>query len=569
MKNQEVAKLLYDIANLLELKGVNVYRIVAYREAARNVEHLPEPIEDLDAEGKLMEIPRVGEAIAKKIHEFLTTGTLGYRDELRKEFPPGLMEVQEVPNIGPKLTKLLYEELGIASVEDLKKAAKEHRIRHLPRMGARAEEKILKGINMLKERSGRLLLGVALPAAEEVMEYLKGKGVEHISPAGSIRRGKETIGDIDILIASKTPREVMQDFTTLPIVKEVLLTGETKSSILTKGNLQIDLRVVPPESWGAALQYFTGSKAHNIRLREKALKKGWKINEYGIFEGDKKIGGEQEDDIYELLGLQYIPPEMREDTGEIKAAEKGELPELLSLRDIKGDIHAHTTWSDGNASIEDMAKAARAMDYEYLAVCDHAKSLGIAGGLTEEQLSEQRNEIMRVREELDFHLLTGVEVNIMSDRSLDLEDSTLKDLDIVVAGIHTGFNQSSEKITSRIVSAMENKHVDIISHPTGRLIERRPPYEVDVDKILEVAKETKTSLEINAAPDRLDLKDMDARKAKNKDVRIAISTDAHSTDTLDYMKFGVSTARRGWLEARDVLNTRSFEGLKKWLSSRK
>ncbi|MEE9192885.1 MAG: PHP domain-containing protein [Candidatus Aerophobetes bacterium] len=260
---------------------------------------------------------------------------------------------------------------------------------------------------------------------------------------------------------------------------------------------------------------------------------------------------------------------MREDAGEIKAAEKGELPELLSLRDIKGDIHAHTTWSDGNASIEDMAKAARAMDYEYLAVCDHAKSLGIAGGLTEEQLSEQRNEIMRVREELDFQLLAGVEVNIMSDESLDLENSTLKDLDIVVAGIHTGFNQSSEKITSRIVSAMENKHVDIISHPTGRLIERRPPYEVDVDKIIEVARDTKTALEINAAPDRLDLKNMDARKAKNKDVRIAISTDAHSTATLDYMKFGVSTARRGWLEARDVLNTLSFDGLKKWLSSRK
>lgn len=567
MRNQEVAELLYEIADLLELKGESVYRIIAYREAARNIEHLMEPIEALDAEDRLEEIPRVGEALSKKIHEFLSTGTLRYRDELRKEFPPGLIAIQDVPGVGPRTAMLLYKELKIESIEELEKAAKEHRLRGLPRLGEKAEEKILKGISMLKSMSGRLLLGIALPAAEEVVGLLgKAADVEKISPAGSIRRMRETIGDIDILVASGKPESVMNAFTTLPIVKEVIQVGETKATILSTSNLQIDLRVVAPESWGAALQYFTGSKPHNIRLRDMALKRGWKINEYGVFEGEKRMGGETEEGIYEMLGLQYIQPEMREDQGEVELAARGELPELVELGDIRGDIHAHSTWSDGNNSIAEMASAARDRGYDYLAICDHSKSLGVAGGLSEEDFSEQSEEIGRVSEELDFKILAGVEVNILSDGTLDLADGVLSDFDVVVAGIHTGFNQSMEKITGRIVSAMENEHVDIISHPTGRLIERRSPYEVDIERIIRVASETETVLETNAAPERLDLRDVDAKRAKESGVRIAISTDAHSIDTLDYMRYGVATARRGWLEARDVINTLTYRGLTKVLA---
>jgi DNA polymerase (family 10) len=555
---------MYEIADLLELKGENVYRIIAYREAGRVIEHYREPIEVLDAEGRLTEIPRVGEALAKKIHEFLTTGTLKYRDKLKSEFPPGLIEMQEIPGVGPRTAMLLYKKLGIRSIQELEKAAKEHRLRDLPRMGERAEEKILKGISMLKAMSGRLLLGIALPAAEEVVELLRETdGVENIEPAGSIRRMKETIGDIDILVASSKPELVMQSFTTLPIVKDVLLVGETKASILSTSNLQIDLRVVAPKSWGAALQYFTGSKPHNIRLRDMAMKRGWKINEYGVFKGEEKIGGEIEEGIYEMLGLQYIPPELREDRGEVEMAAKRELPELVKLEEIKGDIHVHSIWSDGNYSIYEMAGAAKERGYEYLAICDHSKSLGIAGGLSADEFSKQMKEIESVSDELGIHILAGVEINIMSDRSLDLTDDILSEFDVVVAGIHTGFNQSKEKITARLVAAMENEHVDIISHPTGRLIERRSPYDVDVEEIIRIAGETGTILEINAAPERLDLRDVDARAAKESGVKVAISTDAHSTGTLDYMRYGVATARRGWLEARDVINTYPYDELMK------
>ncbi len=567
MKNREAAEVLYEIADLLELKGENIYRIIAYREAARTIEHYPEAIEKLDEEGRLEEIPRVGEALAKKLHEYLSTGELSYLEKLKKEFPPGLMELREVPGVGPRTAMLLYKKLGIESIKELEKAAKEHKLRVLPRMGEKAEEKILRGIEMLRAKTGRLLLGVALPAAEEVVELLcKAKGVEKVSPAGSIRRMKETIGDIDILVASNAPELVMRAFAALPIVKEVLQVGETKATILSKDNLQIDLRVVAPESWGAALQYFTGSKAHNIKLRDMALKRGWKVNEYGVFKGEKRIGGESEEGLYEMLGLQFIQPEMREDQGEVELSLKEKLPDLVELKEIKGDIHAHTKWSDGNASIIEMAKAAKQRGYEYLAICDHSKSLGVAGGLSEGEFAKQQKEIAKTMDALDFHILAGVEVNILSDGSLDLGDDALAERDIVVAGIHTGFNQSREKITGRIISAMENENVDIISHPTGRLIERRSPYEVDIERIINVASETGTVLEINAAPERLDLKDIDARRAKEHGVRVAISTDAHSTGTLDYMRYGVATARRGWLEAKDVINTLSYKQLAKVLS---
>jgi len=430
-------------------------------------------------------------------------------------------------------------------------------------MGTKSEENILRGIEMIKARTGRMLLGIALPAAEQVIRYMKQlREVEQIEAAGSIRRMKETIGDIDILAASKEPEVVMKAFTALPLVKEVLATGETRASILTKDSLQIDIRVVDPVSWGAALQYFTGSKAHNIRLREMAGKMNLKINEYGIFRENRRIGGEEEEEIYKILGLQYIPPELREDQGEIETAKQGRLPELIKFNQIKGDLHVHSSWSDGSASIQEMAMAAKQRGYEYIAICDHSKSLGIAAGLEPEEIHEQRKEIEELNKKFKaFRIISGVEANILSDGEIDFSDSELKQFDLVVAGVHSGFRQPVEKITSRIIAAMENEHVDIISHPTGRLIEKRAPYEVDVEKILDVAAETKTALEISASPERLDLRDVDARKAKEHGVAIAIGTDAHSIASLDLMKYGVATARRAWLEAKDVLNTLSAEEL--------
>jgi DNA polymerase (family 10) len=561
MRNAEVAKFLDEIADLLELKGDSPYRIGAYREAARTIESLPKAIESFS---ELTSIPGIGESIAQKIGEYLEKGKCKYHEDLKKELPPGLIEIKKIPGVGAKTARLIYEKLKISSIQELERAIKEQKIRKLPRMGAKAEENIMKGIQLLKERSGRLLLGVALPAAQEVVEFLRDDAIM-VEAAGSIRRRKETIGDIDILAASDEPRRVMERFVSLPLVKEVLLFGEKKSSILTRDNLQIDLRVISPSSWGAAIQYFTGSKAHNIKLRELAMKRKLKINEYGIFdERNRKLGGEKEEDIYRILGLEYVPPELREDQGEVEAAGSGKLPELVRMEDIMGDLHLHTKWSDGKATPREMAEAALRKGYEYVAICDHSKGLGVASGLTYEEAMKQKDEIAEIKMK-NFKILSGIEVNILSNGNLDFSDEELKDFDIVIAGIHSGFRQPKEKITERILSAMENENVDVISHPTGRLIERRAPYEVDVEKILDFASSTKTILEISALPERLDLRDIDARRAKDYGVKIAIGTDAHSIPSLELMKFGVSTARRGWLEKKDIINTLPLEKLLKEL----
>lgn len=557
--------MLFEIADLLELKGESKFRIIAYREAGRSVENLSVAVESYDTVKKLMEIPGVGESIAFKIHEFLTTGKSKYYEELKREFPAGLIEIQKVPGVGPKIAKLLYEQLKIDSIEALEKAAMEHRIQKLPRMGPKAEENILRGIQMLRSRTGRMLLGIALPAAEQVVGYLKQvKAVQQVVEAGSIRRMKETIGDIDILVASEEPGAVMKSIAALPVVKEVLATGETKASILTRDNLQIDIRVVEPASWGAALQYFTGSKEHNVKLREMASKMNLKINEYGVFQEkeSRKIAGQSEEEVYRILGLQYIPPELREDQGEIEAAKKGKLPALVKYEEIRGDLHAHSGWSDGTASIQEMAMAAKQRGYNYIAICDHSKSLGVASGLEQVEIHEQRKEIEELNNKFrDFKIISGVECNILSDGEIDFGDAELKQFDLVIAGIHSGFRQPKEQITARITAAMENPHVDIISHPTGRLIEKRAPYEVDVEKIFDVAVNTGTALEISASPDRLDLRDVDAKRAKEHGVALSIATDAHSVAALALMRYGVATARRAWLEAKDVLNTLTAEEL--------
>jgi len=455
----------------------------------------------------------------------------------------------------------------------LEKAIAEQKLRHLPRLGVKSEEKIRKGIEMLKRQSGRMLLGQALPLVEEIIEVIQEKsGVTKISPAGSIRRMKETIGDIDILVASSTPESIMDIFTSLPQVREIIARGTTKSSIVTQEGIQVDLRVVEETSFGAALQYFTGSKAHNIKLREIALKKGFKVNEYGIFrlDNDKRVGGEKEEEIYETLGMEWIPPEMREDQGEIELAQEKKLPVLIEIGDLQGDLHAHSNWSDGVASIEEMAEAALSRGYKYLAICDHTQSLAVASGLSPEEIRERRKEIERWNKKgKGLRLLDGVEVNIMSDGSLDFPDSELEKLEVVVAGLHSGLGQGEEKILRRLEGAMKNKYVQVISHPTGRILNRRDAYQVNREKLFYLARETRTSLEINSQPERLDLSDVDARRARDLGVKLVISTDAHSPSSLDYIRYGVAQARRGWLRKEDVLNTFSLEKLLEFLNCKK
>jgi len=573
MRNREIAQLLENIATLLEMKGENRFKIVAYEEAAHRIENWPEPIEEVWQKGKLKEIPGIGESIASKIEEYLTTGKLSYLEELTKEIPPEVIQLTTIPGVGPKIAKLLYDQLGIRSIEDLEKAIAEQKLRHLPRLGVKSEEKIRKGIEMFKRQSGRMLLGQALPLVEEIVGALREKsGVTKISPAGSVRRMKETIGDIDILVASSTPESIMDVFTSLPQVREVIARGSTKSSIVTQEGIQVDLRVVKEVSFGAALQYFTGSKAHNIKLREIALKKGFKVNEYGIFrlDDDKRIGGEKEEEIYETLGMEWIPPEMREDQGEIELAQEKKLPVLIDISDLQGDLHVHSNWSDGVSSIAEMAEAALSRGYKYLAICDHTQSLAVASGLSPEEIRERRKEIEQWNKKgKGLRLLDGVEANIMSDGSLDFPDSELEKLEVVVAGLHSGLGQGEEKILYRLEGAMKNKYVQVISHPTGRILNRRDAYQVNREKLFNLAQETNTYLEINSQPERLDLSDGDARRARDLGVKLVISTDAHDPSSLDYIRYGVAQARRGWLQKEDVLNTFSLEELLEFLNRKR
>lgn len=573
MKNREIAQIFYEMGEILEIKGDNPFKIRAYYKAAQNMESLTEDIEKVVQEDRLNELPGIGVKLALKIKEYVTTGKLRAYEKLKKKVPSGLIKILSVPGVGPKTAKLLYEELKIDSIEKLKKAAREHKISQLPHLKEKTEENILKGIELIKRGMERMSLGVALPLANEIVGALKKlPEVKEINPAGSLRRKKETIGDIDILITSTRPAKVMDVFTDLPCVSQVIAHGETKSSILTKEGIHVDVRVLNPRNYGAALQYFTGSKEHNIALRTLALKKGLKISEYGIFnkKSGKRLAGEKEKDIYKILGLSYIEPELRENRGEIEAAKADRLPKLIEESDIRGDLHIHSNWSDGSASIEKIVEAAKKRGWEYVAICDHSKSLKIAGGLSDKELKEQIREIQKLNKRLKgFRVLAGIEVDILKDGTLDYSDELLKQLDFVVAAIHSGFKQSREQITERIVKACENKWVDVIAHPTGRLLGERAPYEVDLDKVIKVAKQTGTFLEINAYPKRLDLNDIHSRKAKEGGVKISIGTDAHTLDQLDYMTIALTAARRGWLEKKDVLNTLPVDRLLKKLKRNK
>lgn len=568
MKNQEIARIFNEIADLLEIKGENPFRIRAYRRAAQNIEGLPKSVEDIPKE-ELLKVPGIGQDLAGKIEEYLKTGKIQAHEELKHEIPEGLLTLLSVPGLGPKTSKLLYEKLKIKGLDDLQRLASEHKLAGLPGIKEKTEDNILKGIKMLKRGKERQPLGKVLPIANDILEHLKKKApVSKIDLAGSVRRWKDTIKDIDILATSDNPKEVMRVFVHLPHVKDVLMQGPTKSTVIIHEDLQVDLRVVEKESYGAALAYFTGSKAHNIRLREMAMKKGLKINEYGIFreKDNKKVGGAKEDDVYKILGLPYIPPELREDQGEIEAAQQRRLPKLVTLEDIKGDLHVHSKWSDGSHTFEQLVDAAKEHGYSYIAITDHSKGLGIARGLTGERLLEQKKEVDAINKKLKgFRIIHGIEVDIRSDGSLDISDDVLKDLDIVVASIHSGFKQQKKQLTYRLVSAMKNPYVSIIAHPTGRLIGERDAYDVDMDEILTVAKKTGTAIEINAYPLRLDINDTYAKRAKEMGIPIVIATDTHVTNQYDYMRYGVSIARRGWLEKDDVLNTLAVDKLLKRL----
>jgi len=569
MTNQEIAKIFYDLAVYLEMEGV-VFKPQAYEKAAIALEALEEDVKDIYKKGGLKaieNIPGVGKSIGGKIEEYLKTGKIKYYEDFKKKLPINLGEIIPVEGMGPKRAKILYEKLGIKNLEELEKAAKAHKIAKLFGFGEKSEKNILEGIEFLKRSKGRFLLGDILPKVKEFSQKLKSlKEVERIDAVGSIRRMKETIGDVDFLVISKNPKVVMDFFVSLPGVIKIWGKGKTKASVRLREGFDMDIRVLPKRVYGAGLQYFTGSKEHNIVLRKLAINKGLKLSEYGLFRGPKTIASETEEGIYKALGLQWIPPEIREDTGEIELAQKEKLPKLIDYNDIKGDLHCHTNWSRKEyPSIVELAKNSQKMGYQYVGIADHTKFLRIENGLDEKRLILRNKEIDKINKKLKgFRILKGCEANIMNDGSIDIRDDVLAQLDFVIAGIHSTFKMLKEKMTQRMIRAMKNPNVDIISHPTGRLIKMRDEYQIDLDEIIKVAKDTGTILEINSFPERLDLKDTNIRKAKEAGVKMVINTDSHHIDHMRFIEFGIAQARRGWAEKEDIINTQPLEKLLKF-----
>lgn len=566
MKNSDVAKVFQDIADLLELKGENVFKIRAYQKAARAIDYYPRELEALIDEGEdLRSIPGVGEAIAKKAAELITTGKLGYYEDLKAESPQGITNLLDIPGIGPKTANRLSSELGVSSVDELERAINEGQLAKLSRLGEKTAENILHQIQALRRKDQRIPIGKALPIVEEITATLRSiPGVKNLTPAGSLRRFQETVGDIDLMGTANEPKEVIDAFVALPLVRQALAHGSTKASVIVSGGLQIDLRMVEHDSFGSLLQYFTGSKQHNISLRDKWRKRGLKLSEYGItvVATDELEKFATEEEFYARLGMQYIPPEIREAQGEIEKAEQGSIPNLVDLPDMKGDLHTHTEWSDGHDSIEELAQAAQDMGYQYMAVTEHSAGRGIAHGLDVERLGQQIAEIRTLNERLSgIRLLTGTEVDIRADGSLDLPHEILTKLDIVTAAVHSSMNQSEEKMTQRVLKAIENPDVDVIAHPTCRLIGEREPVTIDLEAVFRAAAKHNKIMEINAMPDRLDLKDTHAFRARELGVKLAIGTDAHTVAHLGLMRFGIGVARRAWCEPQHILNTLPLDEL--------
>ncbi|MER3570128.1 MAG: DNA polymerase/3'-5' exonuclease PolX [Patescibacteria group bacterium] len=573
MKNQEIAKLLRMIAIYLEMKGIQ-FKPQAYEKAAYSIEALDEDIEEFfkkkGREG-LKSLPGVGESIAEKIIEYLKTGKIKELEELKKEVPVDVETLTNIEGVGPKIVYKLYKALGIKTIDDLEKACREHKIRRLPGFGQKSEEKILKGIEFYKQSGGRFILGFIYPLVENLIKYLKESGLaKKVIPAGSYRRKKETVGDIDILATSDKPEKLMDYFVKFPEIDYIYGQGPTKTNVRLKNGLDVDLRVVEDKSFGAALMYFTGSKDFNIQTREIAIKKGWKLNEYGLFDkNEKMIAGETEEEIFEKLGMQYIPPEMRENKGEIQLALEHKLPKIIDYQALKGDLQIQTNWSDGQNSIEEMVEEAIKLGLEYICITDHTKGLAVAGGLDEKMFLKQFEEIDKLNKKYKgkIKILKGAEVNINKDGTLDISDEILSKMDFVGAAIHSHFDLPKSIQTERIKKAMMNKNVDCIFHPTGRVINKRPAYEIDIDEIIDFAKKTNTILEIDAYPDRLDLKDDHIRKCVEKKVKMVIDSDAHSVLHLKFLEIGIAQARRGWASENDILNTlpldQFFKNLKK------
>lgn len=572
MTNREIADIFRRIGDMLDILGENRFKVLAYRRAADNIQHLNQDIRTYWQAGNLQEISGIGQAIAAKIDELLTTGHLEYYERLQDQVPPGVVSLLDIPEVGPRTAKLLWEELGLQSVSEVEAAARGGRLRSLPGLGARSEAKILAGIEALHRRGDRIPLGTAWPVATMLLAGLEADCPQLVQAtvAGSLRRMSATIGDIDLLAASEAPTAVMRAFASLSPVAEVVLSGQTKTTVRLHNGLQVDLRVLEPDRWGAALQYFTGSQSHNIRLREIARKQGLSLSEYGFKRPDgSEILCPDEADVYNTLGLPWIAPELREDRGEIQAAVEGTLPRLIEADDIRGDLHAHSDWSDGAATLAEMAEAARAKGYEYLVISDHTQGLAIANGLTPERLRAQRAEIDALNERWnDFRLLQGCELEIRADGSLDFEDEVLAELDFVVASIHTSLRQEKDQITQRMLKAVANPYVDVIGHPSGRILGQREESAVDLEAVMRAAAETGTALEVNSTPNRLDLDDLHVRRAIELGVRLAISSDAHHPGGLDNLPYGLATARRGWASAADVLNTMTWDEIRAWRGTR-
>jgi DNA polymerase (family X) len=560
MRNLEIAFIFNQIADLLEIQGANPFRVRAYRRAAVNIEGLADNIETIAINGTLRTIAGIGEDLANKIDEYIRTGRMEFHEQLKQDVPLGLAKMVEIPSVGPKTAKQIYDQFRIQTIEELEALCKTDKLLSVPGFKQKTIDNILRGIELYRRRRGSYLLGKVIPIATQLCKFLE-NSAERVAYGGSLRRMKEIVHDVDILAASTDVEETMKAFLGMPFIESVLAQGPTKASVRVQDDLQVDLRVVEPKSWGAAMHYFTGSKAHNIRMRERAIKQGFKLNEYGLFDADdKSVAGADEEEIFAKLGLPYIPPVLREDWGEIEAAAQAKLPNIIQIEDIRGDLHMHTTWTDGKYSAEEMVEAARKRGYKYIAITDHSKSLGVAGGLSDEDLLKHTDECRLLDAKFpDIRVLAGTEVDIRQDGTLDYSDELLAKLDFVVASVHSGFKQDKGTLTMRVVRAMQNPHVRVIGHPTGRLLGDREAYELDLDEIMKEAVRTRTCLEVNSNFHRLDLNDVHCRKAREMGVHVIINTDSHNYDDLLNLPYGVATAQRGWIEKDRVLNAQPVE----------
>jgi len=560
MRNLEIVAIFNQIADLLEIQGANPFRVRAYRRGAIAIQGLTDAIESIAQQGTLRDITGIGEDLANKINEYLQTGRMEFHERLKEEVPPALVKLVDIPSVGPKTAKQIYDQFRVQGIEELEALCKTDKLLSVPGFKQKTIDNILRGIEVYRRRRGNYLLGRTVPIADSICRYL-GSHAEQVAYAGSLRRMKEIVHDVDILAASRHPEETMKAFLGLPTIEAVLAQGGTKASVRLEDDLQVDLRVIDPGSWGAAMHYFTGSKAHNIRMRERAIKLGFKLNEYGLIDSnDKQIAGAEEAEIFAKLGLPFIPPVLREDQGEMEAAAEGRLPKLIELEDIRGDLHMHTSWTDGKYTAEEMVQAARKRGYRYIAITDHSKSLGVAGGLSDEDLMKHTAEARALDAKYpDIRVLAGTEADIRQDGTIDYPDELLSQLDFVVASVHSGFKQDRATLTGRVVRAMHNPYVRVIGHPTGRLLGDRDPYELDFDEIMKEAVRTRTCLEVNSNFHRLDLNDIHCRKARDMGVHVIISTDSHNYEDLLNLPYGVATAQRGWIEKDRVLNARPVE----------